>query len=725
MAGLGGFVKGGGFGYLGPMRLLEVALPLPLEALTYLPPLGREEEEALGRRVAVPWRGEVRVGVVVGEGEGRPALHLRHALAYLDERPLLREEEIAFLKAAAHHLFAPLGQVLADFLPPMPELVHRVRLFPRADPGLLPPGLSALRDWQEAKGFDPKLLDLLREAGVLEEEVSFRPQKRVLRLLKEPEEGLEEAPRRVLEALKALGEAESQAALARAAGVGVGVVKRLLEKGYIGLLPPEPPRGRGPALEPLFLPERPERVNGGRLRERMRVLKGLLEEGDHLVLFPEVGLLERFLEGFPEARPYHGGLPSWAREALFQRPGGTVFATYGGLLLPYTPQGIVVVEEGSESYKLPSGTRAFIPPLAELRARLLGIPLTYLSLVPAVEVLERKPLRLPVPKPRLLTLSLKEERGWPFTGRALALLKQVEERGRQAVVLASRRGFSALLLCPDCGYKPTCPDCALPLRFHQSPPTLLCHQCGHKEAPPPLCPRCGSPLLEPRGPGVDWLVRELKERLTLPVYRFAKDGKDDLTPLLRGEPGVVVGTTALLRGPVLPGLALVLLPYADGFLMDSDFRAAERYHRLLWALTELRPGHRPLLVLQTFHPDHPVHRALEEGEVEAFLWEEKALREALDYPPKVRMVKLEVAHRKEERALALALELLEALRKAAGEEEVLGPAPAPVPKLKGHYLYHLLLKGSTERLHELLAHLDRRKFKLDPDPFRFVGLLED
>lgn len=708
------------------MRLLQVALPLPLEPLTYLPPLGAEEERALGRRVAVPWRGEVRLGVVVGEEEGRPALHLRHALAYLDQAPFLREEEIAFLRAAAHHLFAPLGQVLADFLPPTPEPVHRVRLFPGADPGLLPPGLSALKDWQEAKGFDPKLLDLLREAGVLEEEVAFKPQKRVLRLLKEPEEDLGEEAWRVLETLKVLGEAESQAALARAAGVGLRVVRRLLEKGYIGLLPPEPPRGGGKgALDPLIPPERPGRINGGRLQERMRLLKGLLEEGDHLVLFPEVGLLERFLSHFPEARPYHGGLPLWVREALFQRPGGTVFATYGGLLLPYTPKGMVVVEEGSESYKLPSGTRAFIPPLAELRSRLLGIPLTYLSLVPAVGVLEKSPLRLAPPKPRLLTLSLKEERGWPFTGRALALLKQVEEKGRQAVVLASRRGYSALLLCPDCGYKPTCPDCALPLRFHQAPPALLCHQCGHKEAPPPFCPRCGSPLLEPRGPGVDWLLRELKERLTLPVYRFAKDGKDDLTPLLQGEGGVVVGTTALLRGPVLPGLALVLLPYADGFLLDSDFRAAERYHRLLWALTELRPGHRPLLVLQTFHPDHPVHRALEEGEVEAFLWQEKALRGALDYPPKVRMVKLEVAHRKEEKALALALELREALGKVAGEGEVLGPAPAPVPKLKGHYLYHLLLKGSTERLHELLSHLDRRKFKLDPDPFRFVGLLED
>lgn len=111
--------------------------------------------------------------------------------------------------------------------------------------------------------------------------------------------------------------------------------------------------------------------------------------------------------------------------------------------------------------------------------------------------------------------------------------------------------------------------------------------------------------------------------------------------------------------------------------------------------------------------------------MEAYLWQEKALREALNYPPRVRMVKLEVRHRKEERAREKAFALLEALRAEAEEGEVLGPAPAPVPRVKGHYVFHLLLRGSTERLARLLGLLDRRQFRLDPDPFHFVGLLED
>jgi primosomal protein N' (replication factor Y) len=122
------------------MRALRVALLLPLPPMSYLPPLGEEGRAPLGLRVAVPWRGEVRVGVVVGEEEVRAGPGLRHAIAYLDQKPYLREEEIRFAEEAARYLFAPLGQLLADFLPPFPELKHRVRLYPGADPKVLPPG---------------------------------------------------------------------------------------------------------------------------------------------------------------------------------------------------------------------------------------------------------------------------------------------------------------------------------------------------------------------------------------------------------------------------------------------------------------------------------------------------------------------------------------------------------------------------------------------------------
>ncbi|MGQ9692728.1 MAG: primosomal protein N' [Thermaceae bacterium] len=703
------------------MRALSVLLPLPLPPMSYLPPLGAQGE-ALGRRVAVPLRGEVRVGVVVGEVDGE-GMMLRHAIAFLDEGPFLRWEEIHFLEEAARYLFAPMGQVLTDLLPPFPPLEHRVRLLPGVDPKVLPPGLEALVDWQEAKGFDPKLLDLLRENGVLEEEIRFKRSKPKPWLCPGDGEGLSPEEEGVYKTLLELGPVKSLAELARRSGVSPRVVQRLLKRGAIRwCLPEERPSGQRP--EPLRLKEIPGRVNGGRFSQRVRLLSGLIGDQPALVLFPEVSLLERYLEHFPGARPFHGGLSLEERMRLLEEPKGQIFATYQGLLLPFTPKVVVVVEEGSESYKLPSGSRAFIPPLAELRARLLGVPLVYLSQVPSMEVLDRPGLTLPLPPPRLHLVDLNRARGWPFTGEAWALLKQLEAKGRQALVLSGRRGYSALLRCKDCGYKPMCPNCALPLRYHQD--RLICHQCGHEEPPPALCPRCGSDLVEPKGPGLDWLYQDLKRRLSLPVYRLSRQGKDDLAPLEEGQPGVLVATTAVLRGPTLPDLALVLLPYADGLIYEGDFRAQERYHRLLWALTELNPNRRPLLVLQTFEPEHPVHQALKTGNVEAYLHQEEPLREALNYPPKARMLKLEVAHKGEAVARERALALAEALRaRLPPGVEMMGPAPAPVPKLKGQYIFHLLLKGATEGLGQVLEGLPHRHYKLDPDPLHFVWLLED
>jgi primosomal protein N' (replication factor Y) len=729
------------------VQALRVALPLPLEPMSYLPP-HTPQGEALGRRVVVPWRGELRVGVVVGLEEGaHKGFALRHAVAYLEPYPWLRPEDIAFLEQAAQELFAPLGTVLGDLMPFLePSLKHRLRLLPGTATTVLPAGLESLAEgWQEGRGYDPKLLDYLREGGVLEEVVEEqRPLRQVLVPLKPPDGKLSTKGRLALETLHALGQAQSMAALAQQAGVSAGVVKTLVDRGYAAFqeLPLEPahPKGEPPqALEPLPLPPEAQRISGGSWPLRLRALSTLVGQGPTLVLFPEVAQLKRCLPYFPQALPFHGELSPELRRQLFHQIAaeglgsfGAVFSTYQGLLLPFSPRRIVVVEEGSDAYKLSGGSRAFVPYLAELRAKLAGIPYTTVSLVSSLESEWelRQGHELPLQPPRLHLLDMRRERGWPLSGAAVNLLRQVAEKRRQAVVLVARRGYSALLRCKHCDWKAMCPNCALPLRLHRAGRTgrLLCHQCGHEQKAPPLCPRCGSEVFEPRGPGVEWLLEALQAALpSLPRYRYTAEEKDRLEPLLAGEPGVLVGTTAILRAPTLPELALVLLPYADGFLVDSDFRASERYHRLLWQLTELHPRRRPLLALQSFEPAHPAHLSLQRADPEGFLRNELLLRRALDYPPLQRMIKLELSHTKEPVAREAAMDLAEFLRGRTQPGELLGPAPAPVPKVRGQYVFHLLLKGSTQRLRELMQGLPpaRARLRIDPDPHSFVGLLED
>lgn len=736
------------------MGVLRVALPLPVEPMSYMPPhvekrgdLAREGRDALGCRVVVPWRGELRVGVVVGSEEGQhKSFALREAIAYLDAGPWLSKTVIEYLTMASRDSFCTMGTLLNDLVPFLePPLLHRVRLLPEADPAVLPRGLETLAlDWQEASGLDLKLLDFLREAGVLQEEVALRRSVReALMVLREPSEKLSEKARSAWYALRDLRQVESMAALARAAGVGTGVVKGLVEKGYIGFVEVDPVSEAVVARkhEPLELPTIPLRLQGGRLLERIRALAALVQTEPALVLFPEVSLLKKFIPFFPGAIVFHGDMKAEERRKVWEQLGGgaedkeigrvSVFCTYQGLLLPVEVRRMVVVEEAAEAYKLPAGSRAFLPRLAQLRAQQLGIPLHYWSGVNSAEVWAEPAQNLPIPPPRVHLLDMRRERGWPLSGAALALLHQALEKNRQAIVLSARRGYSAILRCKQCDWKAICPNCALPLRLHKSGRLglLLCHQCGHQQKAPDLCPSCQSDVFDPRGPGVEWLMEALAQQIpALPRYRYTADAKDDLRSLLFGEPGVLVGTTAILRGPVLPELALVLLPYADGFILESDFRASERYHRLLWQLTDLHPRRRPLLVLQTFEPGHTAHRALQTTDPQGFMEFELALRRTLGYPPVSRMVKLEVSHTKEPVARDAIYQLAQALKPKAQPGELLGPAPAPVARLRGQYIFHLLLKSSAARLQALMENLPPvrgARLRVDPDPQSFVGLLED
>ncbi len=723
------------------MNRLSVVLPLPVGPMHYLPPFSELRPPEVGMRVVVPWRGGLRVGVICGLDQGGEETYtLRHAVAYLDGGPALDQVGLALLRQGAEYFFTSQGQLLMDLASFLePPLEHRVHLVDGADPALLPPQAAALTEVRAAADLDAGLLEQLRVGGLLEESLQEAwPQQTRLRPVRKPGSGLTPKMQAALQTLWGLGEAESQAHLARAAGVGVGVVKRLLERGWVEqqTIPwqPGPQPKYSKSLKIAAWPPQARRMNGGRLMERISVLSGLLLHEPALVLFPKVSLLERFLPYFQDVLAFHGEQPALLRRARWSTlQGQSVFATYLGILMPGLPQRVVIVEEGSGAYKLLSGSRLNAARLAELRAHIIGSEPRYLSAVPSVETIHLSGQRLAPPKTRVLPIDLQSEAGWPLTGRAKALLQQIKRGGRQAIVLATRLGYAGILRCknPDCRWQPGCPNCALPLRYHRPEQHghLVCHQCGHTEAAPDICPRCGFGLFSFHGPGMEWLAETLADAVDLPVWQYTGGHKDDLSQLEQGRPGLLLGTTALLHAPTPPELAMVLLPFADGFLGGSDFRSAEHYHTLLWHLADLHPGRRPLLALQTFEPRHPAIKSLELGDMEKFVSDERTLRQTYHYPPSVRMVKIEVSHRLEAQARDAARALAEELYTRVESEELLGPSPAPVPRLRGRYIFHLLLRsGETSRLSQLLAGLyppTGVRLRLDPDPMTFVGLLED
>jgi primosomal protein N' (replication factor Y) len=466
-----------------------------------------------------------------------------------------------------------------------------------------------------------------------------------------------------------------------------------------------------------------------------------------VVLVPEQGLLEETcaaLAGLP-LQLLSGDSTDEQRVRLYEelRDGGPVIlvGSYLALLAPVPALGrVVVLEAGSGSYKLLSGSRAFVPNAAAIRAQTAGAALTLADVVAGPELLARVPadsrLSLPLPHLRLHVADMNGSANWPLHPDLVRVLRQVEERGRQAVVLAPRRGFSAALGCLDCGWLAQCPNCDLTLRYHQQDGRLRCHQCGYEQVPPRACPACGGTDVAPlRGAGTQWVASQLAGMVpALPVLRVDRDRRDDLSALVGGAPGVVVGTTAALRLPPLPNVSLLALTLFDTHLGLADFRAEEEALRLLLQLAELAPERRPLVVVQTYQARHSVLEALRSADPEVAVelligrWLERRRRFA--YPPFAALAKLQLTAKDRATASAAADALAgELRRRGAAAEDVLGPAPAPVARVRGRYTYQVLLRAEAldaleEQLGGLPARLGGARLRVDVDPRDVGELLE-
>ncbi len=506
------------------------------------------------------------------------------------------------------------------------------------------------------------------------------------------------------------------------------------------------------AGDPDRLPEAPVwRLHGGRPGARFRALaprvQRLLAQGRSvLVVAPDHRTLRRAWDALSGlagaagtgAAQLSGPLSDVQRLHTWEQVRrGEVRLVVGSSLALCAPLAdlalLVVLEEGSDAHKLQSGSRAFVPDLAARVAAEHEAALALVGAVPAVESIPHPGAVLPPPRVRLHVVDYANppqqpemgplssahltpgDLGYPLSHDLVRLLRQVQDRGRQAALLAPRRGYSALLRCPNCEHTPQCRHCDVPLRFHQESRQLTCHQCGYREVLPDRCDNCGERMWRARGPGTEWIEQEVKRLLPgLPVYRVDRDRQDDLGPLYAGESGVMVGTQLLLSQEAPPNLALIGVTLADTWLNVSDFRASERYHRLLRQLTEWHVDRPPMLVVQTFQADHPALRVLADGrDALAYPAAEERVRKELGYPPHARLAQVELTAREAKRAQVAAQELADALHGAgATAQEVLGPAPSPVARLRGVYPYHLLLRARSDaRLGELLRVLDSRTWK--------------
>lgn len=754
----------------------SVTLPLPLGPLDFGVPHGFVGAVPVGHRVVVPWQGELKIGVVVGEGHG--ASHrLRDAVTLLDalqDGPWLHPAFVSALLAESKLSRVPLGVLICELVCVGldAKLAHRVRAVEGADLAVFG-GDAPSEAWTDGLKMDAGLLDAIRAQGLLEEDVTPAPRTvSVIRALNAGREPLTPKQTVAWDWLRGRDSVATLSEWADLARVSASVVTGVLNRGWAERVdvpapwPDLPPLGEAPRPTLDTLPEADVwRVHGGRASQRYRLLASriarLLDIGRGvLVIAPDHMTLSRawaHLSGLSSeergrAVLFSGALSDQQRERTWDlvRSGAArlVIGTHAALCAPVADLALIVVdEEGSDAHKLRGGGSVFVPEVARRMAAGAECVLAWTGCVPSPEVLSVPGVVLPPPParvhvvdfgappdaPELGPLSRADLRpgkqGYPLSHDLVKVLRQVAERGRQAVLLAPRRGYSALLRCPSCEHTPMCKHCDVPLRFHQETRQLTCHQCGYRERLHDRCEACGERMWQAKGPGTEWIASEVRKVLPdFPVLRFDKDRQDDLSRVDAGDSAVIVGTQALLTRPAPPDLALIGVTLADTWLNVSDFRASERYHRLLRQLLEWHPNRAPMLVVQTFQATHPALASVVAGHDAAHYPSlEQLTRQTLKYPPFARLAHIEVTARDQDRARGAAEAVAAALYgRGAQDGEVLGPAPSPIAKLRGAYPYHLLLRVRDEaRLDTLLGALDARfsgRVRVDVHPRGGLGI---
>jgi len=305
-----------------------------------------------------------------------------------------------------------------------------------------------------------------------------------------------------------------------------------------------------------------------------------------------------------------------------------------------------------------------------------------------------------------------------FSRKLLEALGQRLESGEQTIVLLNRRGFSSFVTCRSCGERVQCANCSLTLTYHKRDRRLLCHYCGYAEKVPSLCPKCQSEHIYFVGLGSERVEEELHH--AFPAARIARldrdtvSGKRQYETILHdfreGNYDILVGTQMIAKGHDIPNVTLVGVVSADIGLGMPDFRAAERTFQLLTQVAgRAGRGSVPGVVLvQTVNPDHYAIRMAAAQDYQAFYEKELNFRRMMMYPPFSAMANLLVRAEKQEVAMRWSTELGGLLTPPPEKLRVMGPAEAPVPRLKNEYRYQFLIKAASRKaLNELLLRARR------------------
>lgn len=491
----------------------------------------------------------------------------------------------------------------------------------------------------------------------------------------------------------------------------------------------------------------------GKTEVYLQAIDHALQAGrSSIVLVPEISLTPQMVGRFrarfgSRLALFHSSLSpgerydEWGRVARGEAD--IVIGARSAVFAPCQNLGIIVVDEEHErAYKQESSPRYNATAVAAERARREEAVLLLGSATPSIETYYRASnekdatlslMELPEridsrPLPHVDLIDLRQEtvmgKGGTFSQRMLEAIDDRLNRGEQVILFLNRRGFSTFVMCRECGWALRCPDCAVSLTYHHRSRTMRCHHCDYSRPVPDQCANCEGYDIGFHGLGTervaDQVQREFDKAVVARMDRDTVTTKGAYGRILRrfaaGEANILVGTQMIAKGLDFPEITLVGVLNADVGLHRPDFRAAERTFQLLTQVAG-RAGRADKLgevLVQTYNPDHYAIAAARNHDYCGFYEQEIVARYQNLYPPFVDLANITFSDEDPDKALNTARQAAVFLQDMGvffkqGEVQFLGPAEAPLYKLRGRYRYQILIKApDMPRLHATIQDFTNR-----------------
>ena len=717
----------------GASRFVEVAVPLHVaQTFTYRLTPEQSLDAKLGARIKVPFGRKLITAYIVALHDGlSPDSNLaeadiKDAASLVDLEPVCTPQILQLARWVADYYASPIGEVIKATLPPginpPPQgsfVKAKLRRFVRLKATDCEPKkitdkqqrvLDVLAEAVSSQQGPMALQALLKEAGVGAATVSSLEKKGLVEIF-------DEAVRRDPLAHASWLPVEDYTLTSAQAAVLESINKQVDEESYGAFL-----------LHGV--------TGSGKTEIYIRAMHAALARGrSAMMLVPEIALTPVFSRRLrshfgDQVAIFHSSLQRGERFDEWTRvrngEARVVIGTRSAVFAPVRNLGLIVVDEEHEStYRQQESPYYNARDTAIVRAQKESATVVLGSATPSLEsfynartgkyqllTLPERIAARPMAAARIVDMrAVFVRHGKPrvFSDELLDAIQETLDRKEQSIILLNRRGYSSFILCRSCGETIQCPNCDVTLTYHRSERVIICHYCNHRQAVPKVCPSCGKKYIYYVGEGTE----QIEEMLTqlFPALRVARIDRDttarrrvfeqSLADFSAGKIDTLVGTQMLAKGHDFPNVTLVGVVSVDAGLALPDFRSAERTFQLITQVAgRAGRGDRPGQVLiQTYHPYHYALRHACAQDYDGFYNEEIHYRQNHSYPPFVALGSLLVHGRDLGRVRSDSLELRKQLD-AANEQRkcrILGPAPAPLARLKGEHRFQLLLKSRSRR----------------------------